>query len=195
VSDTDVVSAIWDSTMSCSLVHEFDREQPKTTKELLDIATRHASGEEAIRAAFTLVEAGAAIGSGRTAPPNITVSSTKKDAKGRKKGQKCCPHHLATMANNGKIGKEIENSDEEFMVATEHDFKWHTRPPKEHFEKILEASCPHHLFPVKHKLKDCTMMKRFMSSVGTPPGGEELARDPRGGGTTLREAEVATIIG
>jgi hypothetical protein len=33
-------------------------------KELLDIATRHASGEEAIRAVFTLAEVGAAAGGG-----------------------------------------------------------------------------------------------------------------------------------
>jgi hypothetical protein len=31
---------------------------PKTTKELLDIATRHASGKEAVGAAFTLVTTG-----------------------------------------------------------------------------------------------------------------------------------------
>jgi hypothetical protein len=33
-------------------MHELSCDQPKTTKELLDIATRHASGEEAIRAVF-----------------------------------------------------------------------------------------------------------------------------------------------
>jgi hypothetical protein len=33
-------------------MHELGCDQPKTTKELLDIATRHASGEEAIRAVF-----------------------------------------------------------------------------------------------------------------------------------------------
>jgi hypothetical protein len=33
-------------------VHDLDRDQPKTTKELLNIATRHASGEEAVGAIF-----------------------------------------------------------------------------------------------------------------------------------------------
>jgi hypothetical protein len=33
-------------------VHELDHDQPKTTKELLDIATHHAFGEEAIGAVF-----------------------------------------------------------------------------------------------------------------------------------------------
>jgi hypothetical protein len=70
-----------------------------------------------------------------------------------------------------RVSIKIENSNKVFVVVAKHDFKRCTRPPKDHFEKILKAACPHHLYPVKHKLRDCTMMKRFMSSVGTPPGG------------------------
>jgi hypothetical protein len=33
-------------------VHKLSCDQPKTMKELLDIATRHASGEEAVGAVF-----------------------------------------------------------------------------------------------------------------------------------------------
>jgi hypothetical protein len=33
-------------------MHELDRDQLKTMKELLNIATRHASGEEAVGAVF-----------------------------------------------------------------------------------------------------------------------------------------------
>jgi hypothetical protein len=43
------------------LVHELSREQQKTTKVLLDIATRYALGEEAVEAAFTSVEAGTTV--------------------------------------------------------------------------------------------------------------------------------------
>jgi hypothetical protein len=43
------------------MVHELDRDQPKTTKELVDITTRHASGEEAVRAIFVQ-------GDGKVAP-------------------------------------------------------------------------------------------------------------------------------
>jgi hypothetical protein len=64
VADVDVISAFWDGTTCHSLVHELSREQPKTTKELLDILTQHVSGEEVVRAAFTLVEAGAAASGG-----------------------------------------------------------------------------------------------------------------------------------
>jgi hypothetical protein len=54
------------------------------------------------------------------------------------------------------------------------------RPPKDHFEKLLEATYPHHSNPVKHKLKYYTMMKNFMTSVafskGRKPGGPEWER-------------------
>jgi hypothetical protein len=49
------------------------------------------------------------------------------------------------------------------------------RELKDHLEKLLEAICPNHSYPVKHKLKDCTRMKNFMmsgalSKVGNPRG-------------------------
>jgi hypothetical protein len=84
---------------------------------------------------------------------------------GGKKGQKRHLGRLASVTNNGNV--EVEDSNEECVVIAEHDFKRCTRPPKDHFEKILEAACPHHPYPVKHKLRDCTMMKKFMSS-GAP---------------------------
>jgi hypothetical protein len=149
---------------------------------------------EAVGAAFTLAEAGATVSGGRTTPPNITVRGTKKGGKGGKKGQKRHPRRLTATVNNSNTGMEIENSDKEFIVVAEHDFKRRTRSPKDHFKKILEAAYPHHPYPIKHKLKDCTMMRRFLSSVGTPLDGDELARDPRGRGTVLMEAVAATII-
>jgi hypothetical protein len=54
VVDTDVILTFWDDTMCQTLVHELDHEQPKTTKELHNTATQHASGEEAVEAAFVL---------------------------------------------------------------------------------------------------------------------------------------------
>jgi hypothetical protein len=55
VVDANVVLAFWDGTTCRTVVHEF--RQPETIKELLEIATRHVSGEEVIGAAFSLVEA------------------------------------------------------------------------------------------------------------------------------------------
>ena len=45
------------SRMTCeSLVHKLGRKGPQTTKELLDIATSHALGEEAVGAIFDRLE-------------------------------------------------------------------------------------------------------------------------------------------
>jgi hypothetical protein len=100
------------------------------------------------------------------------------------------------MTNNGDIGEEIKNSSKEYVAAAERDFMWHTRPPKDHFEKILEGACPHHPYPIKHKLRDYSWMKKFLTS-GAPPGSDEQARDSRGKGTMLilREVEVTTLAG
>jgi hypothetical protein len=54
VADTDVILVFWDGTTYRTLVHELRCEQPKTTKVLLDVATQHASGEEAVGATFVL---------------------------------------------------------------------------------------------------------------------------------------------
>jgi hypothetical protein len=34
----------------------------------------------------------------------------------------------------------------------------------DHFEKLLEAICPNHMYPVRHKLKECTMIKNNMTT-------------------------------
>jgi hypothetical protein len=54
VADADVILAFWSDTTCHTLVHVLICDQPKTTKELLDIATRHASVEEAVGDAFVL---------------------------------------------------------------------------------------------------------------------------------------------
>ena len=52
VADADVIGAFLLGTTCESLVHKLGHKGPRTTKELLDIATSHASGEEAIGAIF-----------------------------------------------------------------------------------------------------------------------------------------------
>jgi hypothetical protein len=100
------------------------------------------------------------------------------------------------MASNGNNYEEADSSDKVFVAAIERNFKWQIQPPKDHFKKLLEATYLHHSYPVKHKLKDCTMMKKFMMS-GAPSIGSKLGGDPGGKSATPipREAEVMTIFG
>jgi hypothetical protein len=41
-------------------------------------------------------------------------------------------------------------------------------PPKDHFEKLLDASCPHHEVPVKHALKDWRLIKNYVNDTLKP---------------------------
>jgi hypothetical protein len=52
VADANAIRAFLSGTTCESLVHELGCKSPRTTKELLDIATSHASGEEAVGATF-----------------------------------------------------------------------------------------------------------------------------------------------
>jgi hypothetical protein len=47
-TDNDALSVFQNGTMCTSLIHRFGRHMPRTTRELLDIASNHAGGEEAL---------------------------------------------------------------------------------------------------------------------------------------------------
>jgi hypothetical protein len=66
---------------------------------------------------------------------------------------------------------------------------------KEHFEKLLKVTCPNHSYPIKHKLKNYTMMKKFMTS-GAFSKGRKLEGDlgRKGAAPIPREVEVMTIF-
>jgi hypothetical protein len=49
-------------------------------------------------------------------------------------------------------------------MAAESNIKCQARQLKEHFQKLLEATCLNHSYSVRHNLKDCTMIKNFMTS-------------------------------
>jgi hypothetical protein len=49
-TDNDAISAFQNGTMCTSLIHRLERRMPCTTRELLDIASNHADGEEAVAA-------------------------------------------------------------------------------------------------------------------------------------------------
>lgn len=52
LADDDIINAFFLGTMSETLVHKLGRKSPQTTNELLDIATTHTSGEDAVGVIF-----------------------------------------------------------------------------------------------------------------------------------------------
>jgi len=53
VVDADVISAFLSRTTYESLIHKLGYLKPRTTHDLLDVATNHAFGEEAVGAVFS----------------------------------------------------------------------------------------------------------------------------------------------
>jgi hypothetical protein len=49
----------------------------------------------------------------------------------------------------------------------------------DHFKRLLEEACPNHAYPDRHKLKDCGMMRNFMT-LGSIIWGAELNEGPDG---------------
>jgi hypothetical protein len=46
-------------------------------------------------------------------------------------------------------------------------------PTRDHFEKLLDAPCPHHDAPVKHTLRECRLMKNYVKSTLKPKAADQ----------------------
>jgi hypothetical protein len=161
-------------------VHELSCEQSKTTKELLDIATRHASGEEAVEAIFMQSSGKVVPGDGRGASTTTTDKGTKRGIKSDKKGPRWRAQQVVVTASCGEdnIGKDVSDSDEELIAADKRDFKHQAWLSVDHLKKLLQATCHNHTYPIKHKLKECTMIKNYMTT-----GNLARSKNPEGDST------------
>ena len=119
-----MIGAFLSRTTCESLVHKLGRKGLRTTKELLDIATSHASGEEAVRAIFDRSDGKARQDEG--AGEGISNRSAKRKNKKQRREDS-----LVATANRKGGQKPAEGT-------------------LNHFEKLLEGPCPNHAFPVKH---------------------------------------------
>jgi hypothetical protein len=83
ICDANVVSTFWSDT----LVHELGHYQPKTTKELLNIATTNASGDEAVGAIFIQNSRKAALAAIEECHPRQPTRALRGVPKATKGGQ------------------------------------------------------------------------------------------------------------
>ena len=139
-----MIGAFLSGTTYESLVHTLGHKGPRTTKELLDITTSHASREEVVGAIFDRLEGKARQDEG------AGEGTSNRSAKRKNKKQRREDLLVATADRKGGR-KSVEGTPN-------------------HFEKLLEGPCPNHAFPVKHLLKDCNLMRRFLSG-GSNKGG------------------------
>ena len=98
-------------------MHKLGRKGPRTIKELLDIATNHTSGEEAVGAIFDRVQ-------GEKAKRDDVADEGPSDRAGKKNKERGGGNFVA--AADRKTGKALMG------------------PANDHFEKMLEMPCPNH---------------------------------------------------
>jgi hypothetical protein len=107
--------------------------------------------------------------SNREASPGIAIQGTEEGIKASKKRHKQC-HQEATTDDNGGINEQAGNASVEHATTVVGNSKHQARPPTDHFQKLLEQSCPNHTYAVKHKLWDYSLIKSFMAAGSLPRG-------------------------
>jgi hypothetical protein len=101
--------------------------------------------------------------SGKEASFNATVHEAKVGAKGGKKRCKQHPQQVMVTADyDGGNDEEAGGSGMGHIATTTLSSKRQAWPPIDHFKQLLEEACLNHAYPIKHKLKDCGMIKNFM---------------------------------
>jgi hypothetical protein len=112
----------------------------------MDIATKFASGQEAIEAIF------------------------RKDKQPQGRQQEDVPEASAQRGTRKKGKKKSQAkhdaTDVDLVAAAEH--RNLRKPPRgaNLFDKMLKESCPYHQGPVKHTLEECVMLRHYFHKVG-----------------------------
>jgi hypothetical protein len=103
---------------------------------------------------------------------------------------------MTTTDNDDSNDGEASDSGMMCISTTARSDKREARLPTDHFKRLLEEACPNHPNPVRHKLKDCGMMRSFMTSRSLS-WGVELDEGPDGSDTMPFNGEnvVLTVYG
>jgi hypothetical protein len=156
ITDSDVIGAFLAGTTCRDLVSKLGRKTPSKASELMDIATKFASGQEAVEAIF------------------------RKDKQPQGRQQEDVPEASAQRGTKKKAKKKSQVkrdvADADLVAAVEH--RNPRKPPGgvNLFDKMLKESCPYHQGPVKHTLEECVMLRRYFHKAG-PPAGDGKGQD------------------
>jgi hypothetical protein len=171
VTDSDVIGAFLAGTTCRDLVSKLGRKTPTRASELMDVATKFASGQEAVEAIFRKDKQPQREPK-KDAPEASTPRGTKKKAKNKSQAKR-------------------DAADTNLVAATEH------RNPRKPsggagvFDKMLKEPCPYHQGPIKHTLKECVMLRRYFHKTGPPTeDGKGHDSDKKEGGKEEEFPEV-----
>jgi hypothetical protein len=124
----------------------------------MDIATKFASGQEAVEAIF------------------------RKDKQSQGRPKEDAPEASAQRGTKKKAQAKRDAADTDLDAAVEH--KNPQKPPGgvNTFDKMLKESCPYHSGPVKHTLEECDMLRRyFIKAAPSAEGGKDQGNNKKGG--------------
>jgi hypothetical protein len=150
ITDSDVIGTFLAGTTCRDLVSKLGRKTPTRASELMDIATKFASGQEAVEAIFWKDKQP----QGRQQEDVPEASAQRGTKKGKKKSQ-----------------AKRDAADADLVAAAER--RNPRKPPggANLFDKMLKESCPYHQGPIKHTLEECVMLRRYFHKVGPPAEG------------------------
>jgi hypothetical protein len=171
ITNSDVIGAFLAGTTCRDLVSKLGRKTPSRASELMDIATKFASGQEAVVAIFRKDKQpqGHQL---EDVPEASAQCGTKK--KGKKKSQ-----------------AKRDAADADLVAAAEH--RNPQKPPGNAnlFDKMLKESCPYHHGPVKHTIEECIMLQCYFHKAGPPAeGGRAHDNDKKEGHKAEKFPEV-----
>jgi hypothetical protein len=132
ITDSNIIGTFLAGTTCRDLVRKLGRKTPTRASELMDIATKFASGQEAVEAIF----------------------QKDKQPQGRQPEDvpKASAQHGARKKDKKKSQAKRDAADADLVVAAEH--RNPRKPPggANLFDKMLKEPCPYHQGPIKHTL-------------------------------------------
>jgi hypothetical protein len=147
-TDNDAISAFQNGTTCTSFIRRLGCRMPRTTRELLDIASNHTDGEEAVAATLNTPQ-----GKGKQVVDHGEGTSSRFRKK-KKNDKRCCDDNFVAAVER----KALRPKGNQAKPA----------PSRDHFEKLLDVLCPHHEVPVKHTLRECQLMKNYVKGTLKP---------------------------
>jgi hypothetical protein len=161
ITDSDVIGAFLAGTTCRDLVSKLGRKTPTKASELMDIATKSTSGQEAVEAIF------------------------RKDKKPQGRQKEDAPE--ASIQRGLKKAKKKAQAkrdavDADLVAAAEHRNPQKSPRGANMFDKMLKESCPYHKGLVKHTLEECDMLRRYFNKAGpSVEGGKDQGNNKKGG--------------
>jgi hypothetical protein len=143
-------------------VSKLGHKTPTKESELMDIATKFASGQEVVEAIFRKDKQP----QGRQKEDALEASVQRGSKKKAKR----------------KAQSKRDAVDADLVAAAEH--RNPQKPPGgvNTFDKMLKESCPYHRGPVKHTLEECDMLRRYFIKEGpSTEGGKDQGNNKKGG--------------